>query len=83
MYICLCSGVTERQIGIAVAEGATKLRDLRECLGVAADCGRCAQSAKECLRSATAAQRPAQKVGWAESAARTFNGLLTLEPEAS
>lgn len=83
MYICVCNGVTERHIGLAVAEGATSIRDLRKCLGVASECGRCARSAKECLRNAIDRDQPAQKLGWAESAAQTFNGLLALEPEAS
>lgn len=81
MYICVCNGVTERQISAAVTEGASTMRDLRKCLGVASECGRCARSARECLRAAADTNRPALKAGWAESAARSFNGLLVLEPE--
>lgn len=81
MYICVCNGVTERQISAAVTEGASTLRDLRKYLGVASECGRCARSARECLRAAADSDRAAQKVGWAESASRSFNGLLVLEPE--
>jgi bacterioferritin-associated ferredoxin len=52
MYICVCQAVTERQVREAVESGATSMRALREQLGVASSCGRCASSAhcilKEC-----------------------------------
>lgn len=56
MYVCVCNAVTERQIGQAVREGAATLRDLRRELGVAAECGRCAACARDCLRSALGKQ---------------------------
>ena len=49
MYVCLCKGVTEKCIRNAVADGASRMRDLRIDLGVAAQCGRCAQCAKNLL----------------------------------
>ena len=52
MYVCVCAAVTERQIHQAVQRGASRLQDLREDLGVAAECGRCASCAKQCLREA-------------------------------
>ena len=52
MYICICSAVNERQIALAVNEGATKLKDLRRSLGIANDCGRCAPCVKQCLKNA-------------------------------
>lgn len=59
MYVCVCNAVTERQIHHAAAQGARTLRDLRQSLGVTAECGRCARCAHECLRSALpAAPRP-------------------------
>ena len=42
MYVCLCSGITDRQIHSAVALGARTLEDLQSALGVATQCGRCA-----------------------------------------
>jgi bacterioferritin-associated ferredoxin len=50
MYICLCNGVTERQIRECAAQGACSLKDLEHCLGVGAGCGRCGHVAKEVLR---------------------------------
>lgn len=52
MYVCVCQAVTERQVREAVEQGAHSLRALREHLGVASECGRCAHCAhgiiKEC-----------------------------------
>ncbi|WP_341676174.1 (2Fe-2S)-binding protein [Niveibacterium sp. SC-1] len=50
MYICVCNAVTERQIEQAAREGARRLRDLREQLGVTSDCKSCAGCALKCLR---------------------------------
>lgn len=58
MYVCVCSAVTERQIHQAVRAGAQTLQDLRQDLGVAADCGRCASCARQCLREAHADAEP-------------------------
>lgn len=61
MYVCVCNAVTERHIGQAVREGAATLRQLRDQLGVAGECGRCATCARDCLRTALAEQTPAAK----------------------
>lgn len=52
MYICICNAVTEKQIEHAVEAGACRMRDLRQDLGVTADCTCCAESARRCLASA-------------------------------
>lgn len=49
MYICICNAITDSQIKEAVANGATSLADLQFDLGVAINCGRCAESAIELL----------------------------------
>lgn len=56
MYVCVCGGVTERQIQQAASEGAKTLGDLRRDLGVAQECGRCADCAIHCLKNALAKQ---------------------------
>jgi bacterioferritin-associated ferredoxin len=52
MYVCVCHAVTERQVREAVQQGVSSMRGLREQLGVASECGRCARCAhgilKEC-----------------------------------
>ncbi len=42
MFVCVCNGITERQIREAIAQGATSLPELTACLGVASGCGTCA-----------------------------------------
>ncbi|MXS84926.1 (2Fe-2S)-binding protein [Nitrosomonas sp. HPC101] len=49
MYICVCKGVTERDIHKAIKQGAVRMRDLRQCLGVTGQCGICACHAKTTL----------------------------------
>jgi len=54
MYVCVCRAVTERQVREAVQGGVESMRGLREQLGVASECGRCARCAhgilEECRR---------------------------------
>lgn len=45
MYVCICNGITDKQIRAAVAEGATSLEQLEAKLGVASQCGSCAEHA--------------------------------------
>ena len=49
MYVCICKGVTDRDIREAASRGARTVKDLRRELGVAADCGKCASCANEVL----------------------------------
>ena len=49
MYICVCNAVTEREIRECAQLGYS-LGDLRERLGVAANCGKCKHAAKQILR---------------------------------
>lgn len=49
MYICLCKGVTDRQIREAISEGASSMRDLRTTLDVASQCGKCGRECKSLL----------------------------------
>lgn len=64
MYVCLCNAVTEREVRQAVAMGADSLSDLREGLGVASCCGKCAGCARKIIheerRSAMSLQIVAQ-----------------------
>jgi bacterioferritin-associated ferredoxin len=47
MYVCLCQGITDKEIRAAVASGATTLEALRHTLGVASQCGQCGELAGE------------------------------------
>ena len=46
MYVCICNGITDKQIRRAVEDGAQSLQELREQLGVAGCCGQCATEAQ-------------------------------------
>jgi bacterioferritin-associated ferredoxin len=61
MYVCVCRAVTDHEIKSCVANGACSLRDLRDALGVATQCGRCAGFARAVLQetSASAGRSPA------------------------
>lgn len=50
MYVCICNAVTDREIRQAGRAGASRLADLRDRLGVAANCGRCASHASAILK---------------------------------
>ncbi len=50
MYVCLCTGVTDREIREAAENGITSMRQLGKELGVGRQCGRCACTAREILR---------------------------------
>jgi bacterioferritin-associated ferredoxin len=52
MYVCLCKGVTDRQIKAAINDGACSMGQLRKNLGVASQCGKCSASARELLQAA-------------------------------
>ena len=49
MFVCLCNGVTERQIRDAACEGVCSMTELSARLGVGAGCGTCAQFAESVL----------------------------------
>lgn len=51
MYVCLCKGVTDRQIRERAREAPVRLRDLRQEFGLGSECGRCCSYAQELIRS--------------------------------
>ncbi|MGJ8620439.1 MAG: (2Fe-2S)-binding protein [Methylophilaceae bacterium] len=53
MYVCVCNAVTERDIKIAIDNGATTMKALNRELGVGSQCGACAKCTKECLAKST------------------------------
>ena len=50
MYVCICKEVTDTQIKLAIKDGANTMRDLRDELGVANQCGQCGQCTKALLK---------------------------------
>jgi bacterioferritin-associated ferredoxin len=53
MYVCVCHAVTDGHIRECASDGACKMRELRERLGLASSCGKCAAHALEVLREAS------------------------------
>jgi bacterioferritin-associated ferredoxin len=49
MYVCICNAVTDKQIRRAAASGVDNVYELREHLGVASNCGSCADQAQTIL----------------------------------
>ena len=52
MYVCVCNGITDKQIRRAAARGVDNLYELRDALGVASNCGSCADMAESILDDA-------------------------------
>lgn len=51
MYVCLCKAVTDKAIKQKVAEGVCSMRELKSCLGVASQCGKCSCQAQQILHN--------------------------------
>lgn len=51
MYVCLCKAVTDKAIKQKIAEGANTMRELKSCLGVGSQCGKCTCQASQILHN--------------------------------
>lgn len=51
MFVCICKGITEKQIKVSVAEGASSVRDLYRELKLGSQCGKCVGFARQVLTS--------------------------------
>jgi len=49
MMVCICHGVTDRDILTAAASGICSMQGLEDELNVAASCGRCLDSVRQIL----------------------------------
>lgn len=54
MYVCICKGITDRQIKEAVYDGSTSVKALRRNLGVSSQCGRCTELTQEIIEETMA-----------------------------
>ena len=64
MYVCICKGITQKDIQNAVEEGAS-LRDIRKTMGVATECGSCGQCAKRVVKETQADMRMMDNLAYA------------------
>lgn len=65
MYVCLCFGITNKDIQAAVAGGATDLAAVVKTLGLGQQCGRClpiTQNIISALQESTAPERTLKKI---------------------
>ena len=72
MIVCVCRRISDQQIRQAAADGAHSLECLQFDLGVATQCGRCADCASRILcdaRSASASGMPMRRMHQAEQTA--------------
>ncbi len=58
MYVCICKGITENKLREAIHQGADRMRDLKNTLGVTEQCGRCACHAKQVLDETLSKKTP-------------------------
>lgn len=57
VYVCICNGVTERQIHEAAAQGCSTVAELTMRTGAGANCGSCLGMAHDVLQAAQPAAR--------------------------
>lgn len=50
MFVCVCRAVTDKDIKQAVSEGACSFRDVRDQLGAATQCGKCASLTRDIVK---------------------------------
>jgi bacterioferritin-associated ferredoxin len=67
MYVCICKGITDTQIRAAVEDGASSLRDVRNTLGVASQCGKCGILTREIVRETLMDQNQSEQLFYAVS----------------
>jgi bacterioferritin-associated ferredoxin len=58
MYVCICNGVTQRDIRDAAAAGCRSVAELTMRTGCGANCGSCIEMAAEVLEQARAVELP-------------------------
>ncbi len=67
MYVCICKGITDTQIRAAVEDGASSLREVRNTLGVASECGKCSVMTRAIVRATLLDSSAGQQLFYAVS----------------
>lgn len=60
MYVCLCNGLSDRQLDQAVRDGARRPAEVYAACACRAQCGRCAATILAIIRGDGAAQQTPQ-----------------------
>lgn len=64
MYVCICKGITQKDIQNAVEEGFS-LSDMRKKMGLASECGSCCQYAKQLVKQTKAELNSLEELAYA------------------
>jgi bacterioferritin-associated ferredoxin len=59
MILCVCRGVSEREVAEVVAQGAASVAEVRRACGAGRDCGSCVADIRAHLDTARACPRAA------------------------
>jgi len=59
MILCICRGVSEREVAEVVAQGAASVAEVRRACGAGGDCGSCVGDIRAQLGTARACSRAA------------------------
>ena len=51
MLVCVCNGISDKQIDSALANGSSNFKDIRSELGIGNCCGQCVPFAKEMVNN--------------------------------
>lgn len=57
MYVCICHGITDREINARIAAGAHDVETLRSELGCGSTCGCCLSEVEQMVEAARPARR--------------------------
>lgn len=52
MYVCVCRGITDRDIRKAISEGANSVSDVAQMIGAGTGCGSCHDFTQELIHEA-------------------------------
>ncbi|MEM6584047.1 MAG: bacterioferritin-associated ferredoxin [Pseudomonadota bacterium] len=55
MYVCLCRGITDKQVRDAAKSGHQSIEEMREALGIASQCGQCSGLVEELIANSVTA----------------------------
>ena len=68
MYVCICNGITERDVHQAIDGGASSVRDLNRALQVGSCCGKCVCLARDILSTKSRSDTSSNYIDAAASA---------------
>ena len=60
MLVCVCNGISDKQIDSALANGSSSFKDIKTELGIGNCCGQCVPFAKEMVTSKITETQAAQ-----------------------